>query len=393
MMPIARIHGLVLSLASLAALTGCATLTGMRREPVDIHQFEPKLTVGVPAEKPLSPIRTEGLSSEEIGTVTVYRHNIRAVVNVMSLRLYRNLFQGEFPVAGTGSGFILDQQGHVVTNYHVVKGAESLIITMYDGSNYRADVIGHDADLDLAVLKFDPQGRKLDTITLGDSDTLQIGQRVLALGNPFGLEGTLTAGIVSGLRRPMRTESGFIIRNLIQSDAAINPGNSGGPLLNSSGQLVGINVMILSPSGGSVGISFSIPSNVAVRVVHQIISGGKVSRGWIQFTAIALDPQIARAAGLGDRRGLLITHVVPGGNAASAGLRDGSSGRYVQTGAFVIPVEGDVILAVDGQPVGSVIEYLSTLETTQPGDVVTLTVLRDQRTIEVPVVLSRRPEQ
>ncbi len=376
----------------LLSISGCATIAGIRPAPEDVHWLEPELTVGIPDEQPMPPIRTEGLSSSEIETVTVYRDNIRAVVNVTSLSMFRNRFQGHLPVSGTGSGFIVDQSGHVVTNYHVIKGGQSLIITMYDGSNYRARMVGYDPDLDLAVLQFDPQGRTLATIKVGDSDVLQIGQKVLALGNPFGLEGTLTSGIISGLRRPMQTQSGFIVRNLIQTDAAINPGNSGGPLLNSSGELVGINVMIVSPTGGNVGIGFSIPSNVAKRIVGQIIEGGTVMRGWIELDGVALDSQLARDAGLNRSKGLLVTYVEPGGNAEKAGLHGGEAGKFVQQGSVWVPIGGDIIVAVEGHPVTTVIEYLGSLEATRPGDVVSLTIVRGTKTIELPVVLTARPE-
>ncbi len=324
--------------------------------------------------------------------IGVYRHNIRAVVNITALSVFEDRLKRKHPVSGTGSGFIVDQSGHVVTNSHVIHGAQSLIVTMYDGSNYRARVVGEDSELDVAVLQFDPQGRKLTTLGFGDSGSLQIGQRVLALGNPYGLEGTLTTGVVSGLRRPMQTASGFIVRNLIQTDAAINPGNSGGPLLDSRGEVIGINVMILSPTGSNIGVGFSIPSNTVKQTLGAVLTHGKISRGWIQLTGIALDRQLAAFAGFPEDKGLLVTHVDPGGNAAQAGLRDGHGGKYVERGIFAIPVEGDVIVAVNGQGISSVPEYLGSLALTSPGEVAHLTVMRGSRTIEVPVVLSKAPD-
>lgn len=387
-----RDASLVVLIAALAALSGCSTLVGIRPAPEDVRFFEPELTEGVPEEQPPAPLRTDGLSADEIAAVTVYRNTVRAVVNVTALSSFRDSFQRRIPVTGTGSGFIIDGQGHVVTNYHVIEQAHSIIITMYDGSNYRATLVGEDRDLDLAVLQFDSHGRKLPTISFGNSDRLQIGQKVFAVGNPYGLEGTLTSGLVSGLRRPMQTASGTIVRNLIQTDAAINPGNSGGPLLDSRGELMGINVMIVSPSGGNVGIGFSIPSNVAARVVAQLLRDGKVTRGWIEIDGIGIDARLAATAGLSVNRGLLVTHVDPNGNAELAGLRDGRGGRFLQHAGVTIPIEGDIILAVDGLPVGSSAEFVGSLESTRPGDVVTLSVLRGNQKVKVRIVLSAVPE-
>jgi hypothetical protein len=208
--------------------SGCARLAGVTPAPEYFDDIEPFFTLGVPEEPELPPLRTEGLTEDEINTVRIYRERHRAVVNLTSLSAYRTRFFGTVPASGTGSGFILDRHGVVVTNHHVVEGAQRVVLTLHDGSNYPAQVIGSDPEMDLAVLRFDPQGRNLVTIPMGDSASLQVGQKVLALGNPFGLEGTLTAGVISALDRPIQLGSGFIIRDLIQSDAAINPGNSGG---------------------------------------------------------------------------------------------------------------------------------------------------------------------
>lgn len=386
-----RIALVALAVIPVLMILGCSTLTGSAASAADLSQYEPQLTVGVPKEKPQQPIRRDHLTKQELNDITIYHNSIRAVVNITALSVSRRALGKKVPMMGTGSGFIFDESGYVLTNNHVVHGAQSLIVTLYDGSNYRATIVGTDSELDLAVLKFDPQGRKLTTLSFADSGQLQIGQHVLALGNPFGLEGTLTSGIVSGLSRPMQTEAGFIVRDLIQTDAAINPGNSGGPLMDSSGEVIGVDVSILSPSGGNIGIGFAIPSNIARRDAEDIIKYGHVQRGWIQIDGVGLDPVLAQAAGVPGKQGLLITQVVPGGNADRAGLRGGKGGQYVERGSFMIPLDGDIIVAMDGHQITSAADYLGSLESTRPGEKVELTILRNDHTMTVPVVLTAPP--
>ncbi|MDX1610493.1 MAG: trypsin-like peptidase domain-containing protein [Halofilum sp. (in: g-proteobacteria)] len=374
------------------ALVGCAGLITPEPDPGYLDRLEIDFTQGVPDEEPLPPLDTDGLGADEIDTVRVYRERVRAVVNVTSLSAYRTRLTGTFPVGGSGSGFIIDQQGTVVTNDHVVRGAQRLVVTLYDGSNYPARVVGVDPELDLGVLRFDPQGRRLWTIPRGDSDRLRVGQRVIALGNPFGLEGTLTSGVISALNRPIQTESGLILPDMVQTDAAINPGNSGGPLLDRQGRVVGINSMIVSPSAASAGIGLAIPVNATVRVVNEILATGRVTRGWIEIEGVALDARLAAARDDGLRRGILVTRVLPGGNAEAAGLRDGRDGRAVRFGPHRLPIGGDVIVAVDGEPIASVPDLLATLIGTSVGQTVALTVVRDGRRQEVTLKLARRPQ-
>ncbi len=343
-------------------------------------------------DQPLPPLLTDGLSAAEINTVDIYRNRIRAVVHITAVRLQRTQERGAFPVGGVGSGFIIDQDGTVVTNQHVVQGAQRLLVTLYDGSRYPAELIGEDPEMDLAVIRFLPGGRELSTIPRGDSTNLQVGQQVLALGNPFGLDGTLTSGVVSALNRPMRTSSGYIMRELIQSDAAINPGNSGGPLLNSRGELVGVNSMMVSPSRGSVGIGLSIPSNTVDRIVTHIIKEGRVNRGWIAIEGITVDRRLATDARLPVASGVLVTRLVPEGNAVTAGLRDGEGGRVVQHGPYRVPVEGDIIVAINGEPIRSVGELFAELESTRPDDDAVLTVLRGSATENLAIRLTERPD-
>ena len=206
-----------------------------------------------------TPVQFSGsISSDEANNIQIYEKLNKAVVNVTSVSFEYNWFLEPIPREGTGSGSIIDQKGYVLTNYHVIKKANELSVTLADGSNYKGDIIGVDPENDLAVIKFDPEGRRLTTISFGSSANLRVGQKVLAIGNPFALDRTLTTGIVSGLGRPVRTDTGLLIKEMIQTDASINPGNSGGPLLNSRGEMIGINTMIYSPSGGSVGIGFAL---------------------------------------------------------------------------------------------------------------------------------------
>lgn len=349
---------------------------------------EPSVREGV-LDQPLPPVRTEGLSEEEIRDVTIYRNAHRAVVNVLALRSRQDIFGRTRYTESIGSGCIIDQQAHVITNNHVIEGADRVAVTLYDGSIYPATVLGTDPELDIAVLEMAPAGRQLVTLRLGDSSAVQVGQRVYALGSPFGLEGTLTGGIVSAVNRPLPSESGFILRNLIQTDAAINTGNSGGPLLNGSGEVLGINVMIYSPSGGNVGVGFAIPANSARRVIDSIIADGQVERGWIRISAVTVTPNLAYSAGLPTSYGVLVTWVHPGENAKA--LRDGREGPYVRYGITEIPTAADIITKVDGTTVRSTVEFLSLLEPTEPGDVVQLTVLRSGEEVLIPITLSERP--
>ena len=376
----------------LALLGACANPLGIRPAPDVLATIDFEFTRGIPPEPTLAPLRTEGRTADEINTARVYRDNHRAVLNVMSVNAYRTRFGTVFPDSGVGSGFLVRADGTAVTNYHVVEDAQQLIVTLYDGSRYPAQTIGYDVEMDLAVIRFDPLGRRLTTIAFGDSSSLQVGEKAIAFGNPFGLEGTLTTGIVSAVKRPLQTRSGFIMSDLVQTDAAINPGNSGGPLVNSRGELVGVNSMIISPSASSAGIGLAIPSNTAKRIVAQLISSGRVDRGWLDIEGIALDARLARAGGLDAAQGLLITRVIPGGNAERAGLRDGSAGRQVRYGVHSIPVEGDILVAFNGQKVVGIAELFALLESTRPNDVVTLTILRNGALENLQLVLSERPD-
>jgi len=346
-------------------------------------------------EPPLPEIRTEDLTSHEINSMQVYRDNIRSIVNVTTINLYNSRFAGSYSQEGSGSGVIVSEAGYILTNKHVVADADYVVITLYDGTNYQARIIGSDIENDLAVIKFDPNGRKLRTIVPGSAKDLQVGQKVLALGNPFGLEGTLTTGIVSGINRPLPTKDGFLLKGMIQSDAAINPGNSGGALLNSRGELIGINTMIISPGGnGSVGIGFAIPVDTALRVVPELIETGHVNRGWIEIEALSLTPNLASQLNLPFiKPGILITSVLPSGNAEKAGLHGGTQRRSIGLGLNSVYVGGDIITSINGIEIRNVLDYFSVLESSRPGQKFEVEYMRDGLVRNTTIVLVERPPQ
>jgi S1-C subfamily serine protease len=319
-------------------------------------------------------------STGERENIDVYERYNEGVVNITTEQLYYNWFSEAVPQEGdSGSGSIIDAKGYVLTNKHVVKDAYKVYVGLADGSRYEAKVIGTDSENDLAVIKFDPpKGMKLIVIPFGDSANLRVGQKVLAIGNPFGLERTLTEGIVSGIGRPVsQSEQGasgtttVVIQNMIQTDASINPGNSGGPLLNSRGELIGVNAMIYTPSGGSVGIGFAVPAATAKRVVPELIKDGRVSRGWIDVSVVPLFSDLVDymkqngiPAPVGE--GLLVSQAKKAGNADRAGIRGGSTQVRSRSTAFY--VGGDIIVSINGVKTDSTAQLYVALENTKPGD-------------------------
>jgi S1-C subfamily serine protease len=328
------------------------------------------------------------ISEDEKENIQIYKVLNEAVVNITSVSYGYNWFLEPVPQAGTGSGSIIDQQGHVVTNYHVVKDAEQLFVTLSDGTEHEGKVIGADPENDLAVIKFDPKGKQLKTIPFGSSVKLMVGQKVLAIGNPFGLERTLTTGIVSGLGRPIKLNSTYVLREMIQTDASINPGNSGGPLLNSKGEMIGINTIIYTPSGGSVGIGFAVPIDIAKRVIPELIQYGKVNRGWIDIVPVQLFPALVDYAKLPVKQGILISEVTSGGNASQAGLKGGDKKRAVRYRRSVIYLGGDIIVEVDNLAITSLADFYAALEDNKPGEVVNVKALRNgtRKTFSVKLV-------
>ncbi|MDC7235156.1 MAG: trypsin-like peptidase domain-containing protein [Spirochaetales bacterium] len=353
---------------------------------------DPELEEGF-SEPPLPEIRTEGLTAQEINSMEVYRSNIRAIVNVTTINLYNSRYTGIYSQQGSGSGVIVSDEGYIITNKHVVADADYVVVTLYDGTNYQARIVGSDVESDLAVIKLSPAGRSLQTIQTGKSRDLQVGQKVLALGNPFGLEGTLTTGIISGLNRPLQTADGYLLNGMIQTDAAINPGNSGGALLNSRGELIGINTMIISPGGGgSVGIGFAIPVETALRIIPELIETGRVNRGWIEIEALSMTPNLARQLSIPFiRYGVLITSVIDGGNAEEAGLQGGDERRGVGLGLNSIAVGGDIITSINGRDIKNVLDYFSVLESSRPGEEYEVEYIRDGSMASTVIVLAERP--
>lgn len=333
-------------------------------------------------------------TTEEKQNISVYERTNDAVVNITTETMGVNWFLEPIPQEGvSGSGSIIDRRGYVLTNTHVIEDATKIFISLSDGSQYSAKVIGVDRENDLAVLKFDPPSNaQLTTIQFGDSDGLKVGQRVLAIGNPFGLTRTLTVGIVSALGRPVQTDKNIIIKNMIQTDTAINPGNSGGPLLDADGNMIGINTMIYSTSGSSAGVGFAVPINTAKRVVAEIIKYGKVRRAVIDAELVQLNASIARYANLPVQRGILVSRVKRGSNADRAGLRGGANAvRYgIGKRAAIIYLGGDIIVKIAGQTVSNLSEYYAILEDKKPNESITVTVLRGNQTVELTLTLSER---
>jgi S1-C subfamily serine protease len=336
-----------------------------------------------------------GYSSEEAENISIYEKYNESVVNITTEVLSINWFLDPVPQSGgSGSGSIIDEQGYVLTNNHVVEKAYKLYVSLSDGSRYEAKLVGADPESDLAVIKFTPAaGKKLKPIPFGTAKNLKVGQKVLAIGNPFGLERTLTTGIISGLGRPIQESETTILQNMIQTDASINPGNSGGPLFNTRGEMIGINTMIYSPSGGSVGIGFAIPVDTATRIVPQLIKDGKVRRGWIDVQAIQLFPDLVnylKQSGKGApvESGLLVSTVTSGSNAERAGLKGGTTA--VRYGSTVFYIGGDIIVSIDNKPVTSIAQMYSALEDTSPGQQVAVEFYRGSRKMSIYITLSER---
>ena len=299
-----------------------------------------------------------------------------------------DFFYGLVPQEGQGSGFIIDKEGHILTNYHVIADARQVEVTLHNRKKYRATVIGTDRSHDLAVIQI--KGPDLVPMVLGESKNLQVGQKVYAIGNPFGLSGTMTRGIISSIR-PVQEPDGMVIDEAIQTDAAINPGNSGGPLLNWHGEVIGINTMIASNVGQSAGIGFAIPINTAKAVLNDLVTLGRVRRPALGVRTIPITPELADQLGLAADYGLLIVQVVPGGAADRAGLRGGSERAYL--GNIPITVGGDLIVAIDGQQVQDQQDLSQVMNNHRAGDTVRVTIYRGKRKLDVNVTLGEVREQ
>jgi S1-C subfamily serine protease len=345
----------------------------------------PRPVTPVNAIPPLDSANTGVLDTAEAENVRIYKQAAPSVANILTRTVEYDFFFNPVPVEGAGSGFLIDNDGHILTNYHVVQGAQTIQVTFGDHSTYKARFIGADPVNDIALIQIDAKGRRLAPLPLGDSRKLQVGQRVLAIGNPFGFQSTLTTGVVSALGRTVQTGENTFIDDAIQTDAAINRGNSGGPLLDSRGEVIGINSAIYSPSGTAAGIGFAIPIATARRVAEDLIEHGRVLRATLGAEGRTLWPDLAQALGLQVERGVLVESVSPGGPAAKAGIHGGN--RVVLAGLRELRIGGDVIVGVNGQEVNSQSDLNLLLNRARPGETVTLTILRGGRRMEVRVVL------
>ncbi len=333
---------------------------------------------------PRTPVDQPEYTPDELINIRVYENVNRSVVNINTKSVQaNNLFMLEIPSEGAGSGSVLDKTGHVLTNYHVIEGAREIQVTLYDGSTYPAELVGEDPTTDIAVIKIAAPKELLYPVVLGDSTRLKVGQMVYAIGNPFGLERTLTTGIISSLNRSLQSRNGRPIKSIIQTDAAINPGNSGGPLLDSHSRLIGMNTAIFSRTGQNTGVGFAIPVTNIASVVPQLIENGRVIRPDIGITHVN---QL--------EFGLQIVAMVPGGAAETAGLRGPKivnerrrQGPFVYEHQTVDRSVADTIIAVDGVKTNSADAFLSQIERKKPGETVTLTILRGGKEIPLKVTL------
>jgi len=349
-----------------------------------ISSFLPVLLLNPSLAQEDTAVVPPGLSEDELRTIEVFETSSPSVVHIQSSALVRRDFFSlnltRIP-AGSGTGFVWDTRGHVVTNFHVIQSQVednrvSLQIVLSDQSAWDAKVVGIEPDKDLAVLKIEAPAEKLRALKLGTSSGLRVGQRVLAIGNPFGLDQTLTTGVISGLGREIEGVSGRTIQGVIQTDAAINPGNSGGPLLDSSGRLIGVNTAIYSPSGAYAGVGFAVPADEVNRVVPQLIEHGRVTKPVLGITLA--DDALARRLSL---RGVLVIGVQPGSGAERAGLRPTTR---TTTGEVSL---GDVIISADDQKVGTANDLFKVLDRKKVGESVTVEVVRDRKAVKLPVTL------
>jgi len=330
----------------------------------------------------------ESLDSEEQNNISVYKKNIPSVVNVTSRAMTFDFFYGLVPQEGQGSGFVIDKEGHILTNYHVIADARQVEVTLHNRKKYKATVVGTDPPHDLAVIQI--KAPDLVPAILGDSRNLQVGQKVYAIGNPFGLAGTMTRGIVSSIR-PVREPNGAMIDEAIQTDAAINPGNSGGPLMNWHGEVIGINTMILSNVGQNAGIGFAIPINTAKAVLNDLMTLGRVRRPALGVRTIAITPELADEISLPVDYGLLIIQVTPGGSADQAGLRAGTERAYL--GNTPIMLGGDLIVAIDDQKIQDEQDLAQMMNNHRAGDTVKITIFRNKKKMDVTVALGEARQQ
>jgi len=384
----------ILAVAVVSALVGAGVaIAAVQIWPDDGGEAQPAAAVSAPASDG-SPSGQASLSSACLPAEDVYDQVRPAVVEITSTVSARSPFGPS--AEGSGSGIIIDEQGLILTNYHVIANADNLEVGFADGTTVSAEVVGRDPGNDLAVIRANVSDQELTAAPLGDSDAVQVGDPVLAIGNPFQLEGTLTEGIVSALGRSYASEDGTRpIRNMIQTDAAVNPGNSGGPLLNCQGEVIGINTLLENPTGDrvNVGVAFAVPINTAERFLPDMIAGETVSHPWLGIAGQEVTPALAQDLNLLADAGVYVTLVAAGGPAERAGLQPAFSSEAEAARSSSLPSGGDVIVAADGQTVTSVDDLAGYLDTKKsPGDTVELQVLRGGRDLSVEVTLAEWPD-
>ena len=401
----------VSSASTLALVTGCDVIRPLATSPAGGAQ-PPATTapaaeaptsqpagvsaVSPPAPAPAPPVQAQQQPSTTESAIRVYRDVSPSVVTIISA-VVRPGFRSEAQPSGIGSGFMIDEQGHILTNNHVVQEADRLEVTLPDGTRVPADLVGRDPRFDLAVVRANIPREQLRVVRLADSDQIQIGEQAIAIGNPYGLERTITTGVVSA-RRPVVEEPAAqgvvpgVLVNAIQTDAAINPGNSGGPLLNSRGEVIGVNTLGLQPTGSPAGLNFAIPINNAKRVLPDLISRGSYPHPFVGVSTAEITTAVAETLNLPVREGLLIQSVEQGSGAARAGLRGGSGSQDVRSSR--IAAGGDIITAIDGHRVRRPEDFVAYLEANKKaGENVTLTIIRDGQQREVQVTLGERPRR
>ena len=370
----------ILGIALLSAIFAAGSVVILNRLSGHVQPHSAAFTEAVPPG-----ITDPALATDEQNNVEVYKAISPGVVSIKSTAYSQDIFGDIQEGSGSGSGSVIDEQGHILTNYHVIEGAQKLTASLGGDKTYPARVIGGDPDTDLAVIKIDAPREQLTIVPLGDSERLVVGQKVLAIGNPFGFDRTLTTGVISGLQRPIRARNGRPIEGAIQTDASINPGNSGGPLLDSHGRMIGINSQILSPSGASAGVGFAIPVSIAKRIVPEVRKNGVVRRP--KLGVDTRDVKYFRGqVDLPVSEGLMVWAIAPNGSAAAAGLR---GPMQTADGDIVL---GDIIVAVDGEKVSERDDLFRILDKHQVGDIVKVDIFRESRRMTIPVRLMEAPD-
>ena len=355
-------------------------------ESVEARRLGEKPTVA--ASLKADSQHAEKLTEDESINVRIYRQASPAVANILTKATEYDFFMDPVPVEGAGSGFVFDPRGYILTNFHVVAGAQSIEVVLGDKTRFPAKFVGADQRNDVALIKIDPKDKQLTALTLGDSSTLLVGQKVLAIGDPFGFQTTLTTGVVSALGRTVQTSETTFIDEAIQTDASINRGNSGGPLFYTHGVVIGINSAIYTPSGTAAGIGFAIPINTAKLIANDLISEGKVRRAYLGVQTLELTGWLAEALDLPVREGLLVEQTTKNSPAAAAGVKGGD--RAAQAGMRRIYIGGDVIVGLDGQKVANQFDMNVILNRKRPGDSVTVTVYRGAKKMDIAVKLGER---